>query len=79
VNVLVVVEDPALDEHIARPVVEALMADAGIRGKVRVLSNPRLRGANDALDRDILGGIGNVFGNVFGRPQRPTGNKGPAG
>ena len=48
-TVLVIPEDPVLNGHILKPLTEAVMADAGRpAAKVDVLSNPRLRGYDDA-------------------------------
>ena len=49
-TVLVIPEDPVLNGHILKPLTEAIMADAGRpAAKVDVLSNPRLRGYDDAV------------------------------
>ena len=49
-TVLVIPEDPVLNGHILKPLTEAVMADAGRpAAKVDVLSNPRLRGYDDAV------------------------------
>lgn len=53
-KVLIIPEDQTLDGFIARPVVEAILKDAGIAARVDVLPEPRLRGAADALDPDTL-------------------------
>lgn len=58
-KVLVIPEDPMLDQYILKPVVERLFADLGRAVRVNVLWNPRLRSVNQALDspvvRDIVG------------------------
>jgi hypothetical protein len=54
VKVLVIPEDPELDQYILKPVVEHLFADLGLSARVVVLSNPRLRGVNQALDSAIV-------------------------
>lgn len=48
-KVLVVPEDQAVDQYIVKPVVEALFQDLGVRARVDVLREPRLRGASTAL------------------------------
>ncbi|HEY0478285.1 MAG TPA: hypothetical protein VGD37_12260 [Kofleriaceae bacterium] len=49
-KVLVIPEDPMLDQYILKPVVERLFADLGLSPRVDVLWNPRLRGVDQALD-----------------------------
>lgn len=53
-KVLIIPEDQTQDGFIAKPVVEALLADLRIPGRVDVLPEPRLRGASDALDADLV-------------------------
>lgn len=53
-KVLIIPEDQTQDGFIAKPIVEALLDDLGIPGRVDVLPEPRLRGANDALDPDLV-------------------------
>ena len=49
-TVLVIPEDPVLNGHILKPLTKSIMADAGRpAAKVDVLSNPRLRGYDDAV------------------------------
>ena len=49
-TVLVIPEDPVLNGHILKPLTKAVMADVGKpAAKVDVLSNPRLRGYDDAV------------------------------
>jgi hypothetical protein len=57
VKVLVIPEDPSLDQFILKPVVERIFADLGKAPRVTVLLNPRLRGVAQALNPDILSGI----------------------
>jgi hypothetical protein len=54
VKVMVVPEDPTLDQYILKPVVEQIFADLGRSPRVQVLSKPRLRGVAQALDPAIL-------------------------
>ena len=56
-KVLIIPEDQTLDAFIAKPVVEALLADLGIPARVDVLPEPRLRGAGDALDKAVVAEI----------------------
>lgn len=58
-KVLVIPEDPTLNGYILKPLVEAILADAGKpRAKVHVLTNPRLEGYDHAIRaiRDELPG-----------------------
>ena len=49
-NVLVIPEDPVLNGHILKPLASAVIADAGRpAAKVVVLSNPRVRGYDHAV------------------------------
>lgn len=54
---LIIPEDQTLDGYILKPIVEAIAADLGVRGRVDVLPEPRLRGAGDALDAELIGEI----------------------
>lgn len=56
-KVLVIPEDPRLDQYILKPVVEKIFADFGKSPRVTVLSNPRLRGVAEALNSAILADI----------------------
>ncbi len=56
-KVLVIPEDPRLDQYILKPVVERIFADFGKSPRVTVLSNPRLRGVAEALDAATLADI----------------------
>jgi len=57
VKVLVIPEDPRLDQYILKPVVERIFADFGKAPRVTVLSKPRLRGVAQALNPSILADI----------------------
>jgi hypothetical protein len=57
VKVLVIPEDPKLDQHILKPVVERIFTDLGKAPRVTVLPKPRLRGVAQALNPDILADI----------------------
>ncbi len=56
-RVLIIPEDQALDQYILRPVVEAMLRDAEIPGRVDVLPEPRLRGTGMALDAGVIAAI----------------------
>ncbi len=56
-KILIIPEDQTQDGYIVRPIVEALCADLGVSARVDVLPEPRLRGAGDALDKEIVAGI----------------------
>lgn len=49
-KVLVIPEDPTLDQYILKPIVERLFADWGKSPRIQILSKPRLRGITQALD-----------------------------
>ncbi len=56
-KVLIIPEDQTLDGFVAKPVIEAIFGDLGISARVAVLPEPRLRGANDALDQTLIAEI----------------------
>lgn len=58
-RVLVISEDPTLDQHILKPVVERLFDELGRRSRVEIHEPPRghARGVAQALDRDTLAGV----------------------
>ena len=56
-KVLVIPEDPSLDQYILKPVVEKIFSDLGRSPRVTVLSNPRLRGVSEALDSATLADV----------------------
>lgn len=56
-KVLVIPEDQQLDAFIMKPVIEALLKDLEYVATVAVLPEPRLRGAGDALDAQIVASI----------------------
>lgn len=56
-RVLVIPEDPTLDQYILKPVVARLFDDLERRARVEVLQNPRLRGVEQALAHDTLADI----------------------
>lgn len=56
-KVLIIPEDPTLDQHILKPIVERIFTDHGLKARVEVLRDPHLRGVDQALARDIVAGI----------------------
>jgi len=54
VKVLIIPEDPTLDQHILKPIVERLFADLSRPARVWVLNDPHLGGVNQALDGDTV-------------------------
>ncbi len=60
-RILVIPEDPTLDQHILKPVVEAIFNDVNRVASIQVLQNPRLRSVDQALNPTMLGGIINSY------------------
>ena len=60
-KVMVIPEDPTLDQFILKPIVEHIFADCQERPRVQVLSNPRLRGVAQALDAAMLQHIVSMY------------------
>ncbi len=57
-KVLVIPEDPTLDQYILKPIVGRIFADLGrSSSRINVLTNPRLRGVAQALDSAILADV----------------------
>jgi hypothetical protein len=56
-KVMVIPEDPTLDQYILKPVVEHLFEDLNRPARVAVLKDPHLRGVSQALDKEILSQI----------------------
>lgn len=56
-KVMVIPEDPALDQYVLKPIVERMFEDLGRRARIQVLTSPRLRGVAQALDREELARI----------------------
>lgn len=56
-KVLITPEDQEHDRYVVKPVVEALFNDLDLAARIEVLPEPRLRGADDALDPQIVEGI----------------------
>ncbi len=53
-KVLVIPEDPTLDQYILKPIVERLFQDVGRRARVDILFDPHLRGIDEALDPKMV-------------------------
>ena len=53
-KVLIIPEDQSVDPAILTPVVERLFENLGRPADVRVLPEPRMRGATDALSQEII-------------------------
>lgn len=53
-RVLVIPEDPTLDQYILRPIVERMFRDLGRSARVEVLQKPRIRGVTQAMDAGKL-------------------------
>lgn len=53
-KVLVIPEDPVLDQYVLKPIVERMFDDLDRRASVTVLTSPRMRGIDKALDREEL-------------------------
>ena len=60
-KVLIIPEDPTLDQYILKPIVGRIFADLDKSPRIEVLSNPRLRGVSQALDSAILTNIVRTF------------------
>ncbi len=60
-KVLIIPEDPTLDQYILKPVVKRLFDDLERPARIDVLSNPRLRGVAQALDSATLADIVSTF------------------
>jgi len=57
-NVLIIPEDFVKDQHMLRPIIEAMLDHLGkSTAKVRVCLNPRLQGVSQALDAEQVQGI----------------------
>lgn len=54
VKVLIIPEDPFLDQYILQPVVARIFHDLQTNALIEVLQNPRLRSINQALDKETV-------------------------
>lgn len=80
-KVLVIPEDPTLDQYILKPIVARLFSDLGRPARIDILSKPRLRGVDQALSTSVLSDIANTFRMIDlflvlvdrdGDPERPA-------
>ncbi len=60
-KVLIIPEDPTLDQYILRPIITKLFADLGRPLQIKILLRPRLRGVSEALDSLKLAGVVGSF------------------
>ncbi|MEX1361880.1 MAG: hypothetical protein AB1Z98_02070, partial [Nannocystaceae bacterium] len=56
-KVLVIPEDPTLDQYVLKPIIERMLADHGLKARVDALRDPHLRGVAQALDSTIVAEI----------------------
>ncbi len=56
-RLLIIPEDPTLDQYILKPVVQQIFQDLGRKARVDVLTDPHLRGVQQALDRRMVADI----------------------
>src|SRR5215210_2922044 len=61
VKVLVIPEDPTLDQYILKPLVSRLFSDLGRAVSIDVLSKPQLRGVAQALNVLVLFDIAETY------------------
>jgi hypothetical protein len=57
VKILIITEDPTLDQHIVKPIVEAIFRDLHRTAGVEVLKDPHISGAAQALDPRLVAEI----------------------
>ena len=60
-RVLIIPENPTNDQHILKPVVEALFDDLGQNAKITVLQEPHIHGIEQALDPAILTDVFDIY------------------
>lgn len=53
-RVLIISEDPTLDQHILKPIVEQIFLDIGRTARVDILRDPHVTGAEQALDSALI-------------------------
>jgi hypothetical protein len=53
-RVLIIPEDPTLDQHVVKPIVERIFADLGKPARVEVLKDPHVSGAAQALCSTLI-------------------------
>jgi hypothetical protein len=54
VKVLIIPENPTLDAHILKPIVEKLFEELGRKARIEVLQDPHLEGIDQALDPEMV-------------------------
>lgn len=53
-DVMIIPEDPRLDQYVLKPIVERIFADIDVPANIRVLQDPRMRGVSEALDTEVI-------------------------
>lgn len=53
-RVLIIPEDPTLDQHVVKPILEKIFADLGRSARIDVLMDPHISGAAQALNRELV-------------------------
>lgn len=54
---LVIVEDPTLDQFVVKPVIDKLFEELSVRARVEVLRDPHLRGVEQATSIHVLSDV----------------------
>lgn len=53
-RVLVILEDPTLDQYVVKPIVERIFLDLGRTARVDILNDPHISGAAQALSPSLI-------------------------
>lgn len=56
-RVLVIPEDPTLDQYVVKPIIERIFLDLGRTARVDILNDPHISGAAQALDPALISEI----------------------
>ena len=56
-KVMIIPEDPTLDSHVLKPIVQRIFKDLNRKATIDVLQDPHLGGVSQALDKEIVQGI----------------------
>jgi len=56
-RVLVIPEDPTLDQYVLKPVLRRLFADLGRKARIDVMLEPHLGGVDEALSQEVLAAV----------------------
>lgn len=56
-RILIIPEDPTLDQYILKPIVERMLKELEQPARVEVLQDPHIRGISEAFDRKTMAGI----------------------